>query len=91
MTLVQALDATNLKWQTHALRIKMVALNTCSSALELDSMELAEGTLEKMQEAVKTLIHGVGEDPLREGLLETPRVSKLTTSNFNTPLRIDCT
>ena len=69
----------------------MVALNTCSSALELDSMELAEGTLEKMQEAVKTLIHGVGEDPLREGLLETPRVSKLTTTNFNTPPRIDCT
>jgi GTP cyclohydrolase I len=53
----------------------MVAFSTCSSALELDRMELADGTLEKMQEAVKTLIHGVGEDPLREGLLETPRVS----------------
>jgi len=55
----------------------MVAFSTCSSALELDRMELADGTLEKMQEAVKTLIHGVGEDPSREGLLETPRVSKL--------------
>ena len=54
----------------------MVAFSTCSSAIELDRMGLAEDTLEKMQEAVKTLIHGVGEDPSREGLLETPRVSK---------------
>jgi GTP cyclohydrolase I len=56
----------------------MVAFSTVSSALELERMELADDTLEKMQEAVKTLIHGVGEDPSREGLLETPRVSKFT-------------
>ena len=49
-------------------------MSTCSSILELEKMELADGTLEKMQAAVKTLILGVGEDPSREGLLETPRV-----------------
>ena len=56
----------------------MVATNrfsTCSSALELDRMELTDGTVDKMQAAVRTLIQGVGEDPTREGLLETPRVS----------------
>ena len=37
-------------------------------------MVLEDGTLEKMQAAVRTLIQEVGEDPLREGLIETPRV-----------------
>lgn len=48
--------------------------STCSSAVELDCMGLADGTVDKMQAAVRTLIHGVGEDPSREGLIETPRV-----------------
>lgn len=66
----------------------MVAFSACNSALELDRMELADGTLEKMQEAVKTLIHGVGEDPTREGLLETPRVSELDFIDYYVPYKV---
>lgn len=46
----------------------------CSSKLELQ--EVAEGRdLASMEQAVQQLLVGVGEDPAREGLIDTPRVS----------------
>ncbi len=55
----------------------MRELCQCNSSTELEGMDLADGMLESMQEAVKILIEGIGEDPTREGLLDTPRVSDI--------------
>ena len=52
----------------------MGRFSTCNSVIELEKMELDDGQLETMQTAVKTLIELIGENPSREGLVDTPRV-----------------
>lgn len=61
----------------------MRELCQCSSSAELEGMDLADGTLDSMQAAVRVLIEGVGEDPSREGLLDTPRVSDASIACIN--------
>jgi hypothetical protein len=34
------------------------------------------GKLERMKDSVRNLLVGIGEDPTREGLLDTPKVSE---------------
>jgi GTP cyclohydrolase I len=46
---------------------------------DVDSTE-GQHELERMEAAVQQLLVGVGEDPAREGLIDTPRVSALRPS-----------
>ncbi|MBD2663239.1 GTP cyclohydrolase 1 [Richelia sinica FACHB-800] len=50
----------------------------------------SEENMEKMMEAVRTMLIGVGEDPEREGLLKTPKrvaeAMKFLTSGYNQSL-----
>lgn len=46
--------------------------STCSLS---DAAPGAEEQLRNMEAAVKQLLVNVGEDPMREGLVDTPRVS----------------
>jgi GTP cyclohydrolase I len=55
----------------------MAKVCSCSSAANLESMAGGQDTLERMQSAVTLLLRGLGEDPTREGLRETPRVGQL--------------
>ena len=54
----------------------MVAALPCKSCnSSADLTRVAPGQLVHMQQAVTTLLRGLGEDPEREGLRDTPRVS----------------
>lgn len=53
------------------------AMCTCNSALDVSQLDMQdEQQLERMEEAVGVLLRCIGEDPSREGLIDTPRVSK---------------
>lgn len=47
----------------------------CSSTAELEHLAVDGDVLTRMQNAVRTLLQGLGEDPSRDGLVDTPRVS----------------
>ena len=69
-------------------RLSMGAGSCLSSSSEMSAEDRIsevcdDGSTERLQEAVRILIQGLGEDVSREGLRDTPKVS--TTSSKSTP------
>ena len=56
-----------------------------SSAASEDVVDMCEPELSlgRLKEAVQVLLHGIGEDAAREGLRDTPRVSRVSAGGLN--------
>jgi GTP cyclohydrolase I len=54
--------------------VDYLAMEAASSAFEPGTAAY-KAKLQRMQEAVRVLLAGVGEDVTREGLVDTPKVS----------------
>lgn len=57
-------------------------LTYCNSSSDLDVAGPINDRLERMQKAVKILLEEIGEDLSREGLIDTPRVSRSEHESF---------